>query len=309
MNVSLRQLRAFLAVTELGSFTRAGERMHLSQSGVSALIAELEANLRVKLLDRTTRRVEPTDAGRQFGAQAAKIVSDLDHAVRHAHGLSQRLHGRLTFCAPPLLATTILPAVIAAHRTAYPGIAITLLDGGTQDLVEQIRAGEVDFGIGTVPEGLDDLETLPLAEDHLILFCPAGHTLTRNRQVAWEQLAGQALITLTRQSGLRRIIDDSAISVGLRLEPAFEVAQITTAVAMVEAGLGIAVLPSIARALGGHPAIVTRRLVRPDVVRSIHMVLRQGHSLSPAGVSFMALLREEIGRLSKREPLSVTLAT
>jgi len=197
MNLKLRQLQAFLAVAELGSFTRAAEQMHLSQSAVSVLVGELETCLRLKLLDRTTRRVEATTAGRQFAAQTAKVVSDLDHAVRYAHGVSQRLHGRLTVFAPPLLAATLLPPIIAAHQDLYPGIAISLVDGSTEKLVSQVRAGEVDFGIGTVPTDAEGLTFQNLAADRLTLFCPKGHELARRRQVSWRAMEGHSLIALT----------------------------------------------------------------------------------------------------------------
>ena len=308
MNITLRQIQAFLAVSELGSFTQAADRMHLSQSAVSVLVGELERGLKLKLLDRTTRRVEATEAGRQFGAQAAKIVSDLDHAVRHAHGLSERLHGRLTVFAPPLLAVALLPSAIAAHRSLYPGIAVGVVDGGTEQLVSQVRAGEVDFGIGTLAGEEDDLERHAVAADRLMLFCPKRHALARQRQVPWRAIEGERLITLTWQSGLRRLIEDTARGAGVSVQAEYEVAQITTALAMVDAGLGVAVLPSIACALRFYPGSTARPLMAPLVERPIHVVHRQGRALSPAAQSFVDLLRAELGRMAALPHLGVVLS-
>ena len=309
MNITLRQLQAFLAVSELGSFTRAADRMRLTQSAISVLVVELERSLNLKLLDRTTRRVEMTEAGRQFGAQAAKIISDLDHAVHNAHSLSQRLHGRLTVFAPPLLAAVLLPSVIAEYRARFPGISISIVDGITDQLVSQVRAGEVDFGIGTVGSDIEDLERIALASDRMMLFCANDHPLAQLNEVPWQAMEGHKLIALTRQSGVRRLADDAARAAGLQLQPEFEVAQIITAIAMAEAGLGITVLPSIASALRGYPRLAARTLIQPCVGRVIEAVHRQGRALSPAGESFIELVRQHLSRMTAAQTVSMQIAS
>ncbi len=302
MNITLRQLQAFLAVGERSSFTRAGRQLGLSQSAVSMLVADLERELDLRLLDRTTRRVEATEAGRAFAAQASRVLAGLEAALREARDLAERRNGRLTVFAPPLLATTLLPRAIAAHRARHPGIAIALLDGGTQDLLARVRSGEADFAIGTVAAGQEDLALHPIAQDRLVLFCPAGHRLAGQRAVPWAALSGEALIALTRQSGLRQLVETAAGEAGVALHPAYEVAQIASALAMVAAGLGIAVLPSVARA-SSPSRLAMRRLVQPDIVRDIQVVHRAGRSLSPASESFIAVLHAELSRLSRRQTL------
>lgn len=302
MSPTLRQIEAFLAVSGLGSFTRAAERLHLSQSAVSVLVGELERGLQVRLLDRTTRRVEVTPAGRQFAAQAAKIVSDLDHAVRHAHGFAQRLHGRLTVFAPPLLAMTVLPAAIAVHYLRHPGIAITVVDGGTEHLMTQIHAGEADLGIGTVNGDSPGVDLLPLAVDHLMLFCRASHALAQLADVPWAALPGERMIALTRHSDLRRLMDETARAAGVSLLPDYEVGQISTALAMVEAGLGVAILPGIACGVRLPGALATRALAPPVASRTIQAISRRGRALPPAASSFIAAVRDELARMPGVSP-------
>ncbi len=302
MNITLRQLRAFLTVGELASFTRAGKELGLAQSAVSMLVSELERELDLRLLDRTTRRVEATEAGRAFAAQASRVLAELEAGIRAARDLAERRSGRLTVFAPPLLATTLLPHAIAIYRARYPGISITLLDGGTQELVARVRSGEADFAIGTVAAGQENLAVHPIAHDRLVLFCPAGHALARQRSVAWTALRNEPLIALTPQSGLRHLVEMAAGQAGILLNPVYEVAQIASALAMVAAGLGIAVLPSVAGA--ASPArLARRRLIRPDIVRDIQIVHRAGRSLSPASESFIAVLRAELARMSRRDVL------
>lgn len=305
MNYTLRQLHAFLAVCELGSFTRAGKRLHVSQSAVSGLVGELEQTLRVRLLDRTTRRVEPTEAGRDLAERVGKALSDLDHAVRRARDVSDRLHGRLAVSAPPLLAAALLPSVVAAHRARYPGVAIALHDGTTEAAVAAVRAGEVDLCIGTLPPGLPDLEREALAADRLLLFCTRDHPLARARQVPWRALQGHGLVALSPGSALRQLVDASLRAAGVEPLPLFEAAQITTVLAMADAGLGVAVLPSVARVLRGYPRLTARPLVRPGVSRTIHAVHQAGRTLSPAGQSFVAMVKEQLGRMTALQSLGI----
>ena len=298
MNYTLRQLQAFLAVCELGSFTRAADRLHLSQSAVSGLVGELEHALKVKLLDRTTRRVDPTEAGWNLAERAGKAVSDLDHAVHHARGVSDRLHGRLFVSAPPLLASALLPLVIAAHRDRYSGVAITLQDVTTEAAVRSVRAGQSDLYVGTVPPGFPDLERTLLATDRLLLFCNQGNPLARSRQVPWQALEGHGLIALSPSSGLRQLADATMLGCRVHPTPAFEVEQITTVLALADAGLGVAVLPSVARLVRGYPRLTARLLVDPAVSRPIHAIYQADRELSPAGQSFVALLKEQLGRMT-----------
>src|SRR4051812_23779186 len=149
MNVTFRQLQAFAAVAAAGSFTRAAERLHVTQSAVSVLIRELEADLGIRLFDRTTRRVEITEAGIDFRAGAEKLIADMEHAVRHTHDLVERKRGRITVAAPPLLAAAFLPRTIQAFQRAYPGIRVALIDVPTDQIVSRVKSGEADLGVGT----------------------------------------------------------------------------------------------------------------------------------------------------------------
>lgn len=293
MNITLRQLQAFLAVAELGSFTRAAGRLHLTQSALSVLVAELERSLRLRLLDRTTRRVELTEAGTQFLASAAKAVADLDHAVRHAHQLADRQHGRVTIAAPPLLAATLLPDVIARHRAAFPGIEVNLIDVATDQIIARLRAGETDLALGTFPPDLDGIARTRLMRDWLVALCPRAHPLARARTISWKTLSAHPVITLTRESGIRLLAEQSWLAAGVAIRPAFEVTQVTTAAALAEAGLGVAVLPAYATAIATTG--VARPLSEPAVEREIALIHLRWRTLSPAALSFSAFLVEAAG--------------
>lgn len=292
MNITLRQIQAFRAVAEFGSFTRAAEHLHLAQPALSLSIRELERELSVKLFDRTTRRVELTGAGREFLPSADKLVADLDLAVRNARDLSQRKRGRVVVAAPPLLAAMIVPGAIAEYGKAFPGIDVGLIDARNDQILEKLRTGEADCAIGTFDERADGIRRTLLTQDRLAVFCAAHSPLAARKQVRWRDLEGWTLVMLTRDSSIRALVERHLAAAGIASgRPLHEVSQMTTAIMLAEAGLGIAVLPSYIWSFARGREIVSRPLIEPQVPRGLHFIHPDGRSLSPAAEGFAKVLR------------------
>lgn len=289
MNITLRQIQSFLQVAALGSFTRAAEKMHTMQPALSQQVRDLEAELGIRLFDRTTRRVELTEGGAEFRNIAAKIIEDLELAARNAHDLAERKRGRVVVAAPPLLAAAIVPRAIADFRSKYPGLEVRLIDARTDQIVELVRSGQVDCGIGTFDAGEDGISSTLLSRDSLIVFCAANDPLARRKAVTWRELDGLPLITLTRDSGIRILVEVGFETAQIRLVAAYEVGQITTVLAMVEAGLGIAVLPTYAWA-GARGMKISSVALDPAISRDIAMITRAGRAVSPAVSTFARFL-------------------
>jgi DNA-binding transcriptional LysR family regulator len=289
MNITIRQIQCFLHVAALGSFTRAAEKMHTMQPALSLQVRDLEAELGIRLFDRTTRRVELTEGGAEFHNIAAKIIEDLESATRNAHELADRKRGRVIIAAPPLLAAAVVPRAIADFRSKYPGIEVRLIDARTDQIVEYVRSGQVDCGLGTFHAGEEGISPTLLARDSLMVFCGSNHPLARRRTVNWRELDGLPLITLTRDSGIRLLVEVGFETSQIRLVPVYEVAQITTALAMVEAGLGIAVLPTYAWA-GARAMRISATALNPSIARDIAMITRTGRSIPPAVSAFARFL-------------------
>lgn len=293
MAVTLRQIEAFLAVAEQGTFTKAAERMCMAQPALSQHVRELERELGIRLFDRTTRRVELTEGGREFHGAALKIVQDLDTAIQNANDLADRRRGRIVVAAPPLLAAVTLPSIVTALRKKHPGLAVSILDTRNDLVVEAVRFGKADCGIGTFSALGDALERVPLARDSLMLFCGKVNRLALSKEIKWQDLATEPLITLTRESGIRLLVEVGYESAEIPLKPAYEVSQIATVLALVEAGLGVAVLPTYARAIAPN-GVVTRPLIEPTIARDIVMIRPLGRSVSPALAAFEVLLRRYV---------------
>lgn len=202
MNVTLKQIRAFVTVAQAGSFTAAASRLHLTQSAVSVLISELEEQFGLRLFDRTTRLVQLNDAGRDFYPAAEKMLADLANAISGSRDLVAKKRGRVAVAATPLMAAILLPKAIAQYTAIYPGISVILHDTAAEQIQPKVRDGEVDFGIGTFAKSWRELVAEPLMVDTLVLACPAGHPLAGKASVAWRELAGYPFISLARDNSV-----------------------------------------------------------------------------------------------------------
>ncbi|HKB55922.1 MAG TPA: LysR substrate-binding domain-containing protein [Ramlibacter sp.] len=291
MNLTIKQVRAFLAVAQRGSFTAAAARLHLTQSAVSVLISELEAVFGLRLFDRTTRLVQLTQAGREFLPVAQRVMVDLEGAVASSRELAAQQRGQVAIAATPLMSSVVLPRAIARYAQLQPGVTVVLHDTLAAQVVTKVRQGDVDFGIGTLERSAREITAERLMTDSLVLACAEGHPLASRRQIAWRALAGHPFIALTRDNSVGELIADALSAAGLDIRPAYEVSHLWTVVGMVDAGLGIAVLPSYARAISQLYRIHMIRLVDPAVRRDTSLMIRRGVGGSPAAQGFQAFLR------------------
>ena len=239
MSVTLRQIRCFHVVAELGSFTRAAQRLRMTQPGLSLIVRELEKTLNVRLFDRTTRQVELTNAGREFLTATQRVINDLDDSIRNARELTDRKRGKLTVGAPPLLAATLLPAAIADYKRAYPGIDVGVLDVQTDEVIARVRSGEADCAVGTFANDEAGIRREILLTDTLMLWCSTRSALARRRKVSWSELKAWPLIMLTRSSNIRAIVENACEQTGNSAHPRYEVSHMTTAIMLTEVDLGV----------------------------------------------------------------------
>lgn len=296
-NVSLKQLRGFAAVAREGSFTRAAQTLFLSQSALSALIRGLEAELGLRLLDRTTRRLELTEAGHELVPTVERVLADLDHAAHDLREAAQARRGRVRIGTTPLLAASMMPELMKSFAAAHPGIALSLADASADLLVEQLRLGELDLALATFDSTTGaDLQLETLAGDPMVLVCSREHALAGAKRVRWAELLEQPLLLLKPGSGLRALVEQSFAPLGGCPRPAQEVSHISTALALAAAGLGLAILPAYALKAGGAAAqgLVGVPLVEPEVGRQLSLAQLRQRSLSPAAKALVEHLRSHL---------------
>ena len=288
MNFTLRDLEAFLGVAQMGNFTRAARALHMSQPALTVRIRHLEDALGVRLLDRTTRSVSLTRAGREFLPVVERALSEISAVAVNAQDLARGRRGLVTVAALPSVASTILPKIIAAFRASRPGITVRLRDVAAERVTALVKSGEADFGIGTVPRDDPELRVSPLVMNSISAVFPPGHSLARWSRIQLEHLLAYPLILMDKQFGVRTVVDAAFETLGSVIAPAYELSYVPTALALVSVGLGVAVLAAsatVAAAIRGA-GLDARVIDHPMLVRRIDLIEHATRSLSPPAQEF-----------------------
>lgn len=294
MNVTLRQLRAFLAVARTGSFTLAAESLYITQSALSGLIKELEQTLGARLVDRSTRRVYLTEIGEHLYPALEGVLHDLDGALRQAIDQRDMKTGLVRIAASQLLASTLMPDLIVAFQALHPMIQVRLVDTPVEAVMARVFAGEVELGIGPEREPNSDITSTRLFDGPFMAVFPAGHPLDRHKRLRWADLASHPVITLQGQFTGLLIRDLRASAPELAFAPSTEVAFMSTALSMVKSGLGVALCIPYAASLVEVYGLRMRPLANPEVCRSFEVFTRRGRTLSPAAQSFLDFIGPRI---------------
>lgn len=292
MNISLRELRTFLAVAETRHFRLAAERLHLTQPAVSRHIALLEAELGGHLFDRSTRTVHLTALGERLQGAVARLLEELDTVLAAARSESEGLRGTVRVASGPTPSAELVPECLARCAQTYPELTVLSRDRVQSEVIEAVLAGEVDFGLAIDPPASRELHIETILYDPFVLVCRHDHPLARLQRVPWKRMGTVPLVLLDSSSGSRRLIDMALVAHHVIARVAQETGHTHTAYRMVEKGLGVTVTPGLSAPLS--PALVIRPLV-PTVRRAITLVRRQQRQLSPAAERVWALLRQ-IGR-------------
>lgn len=241
--MELRQLEYFVAVAEEANFTRAAERVHISQSGVSAQIRQLERELGAELIDRSGRAATLTEAGKAAlgHARAALAAADaLRQSVDEVNGLLRGsiVVGMVTACT----ITGLFEALDSFHQ-AHPGIEITLIEDDSDRLIERVRSGGLDLAFaGTVEEQPQGLDSLIIVSDRLIALVPPGHALAQQTSVEMRDLAAHPIVCMPEGTGLRAAFDQACANVGLRPYIAMQATAPGTIADLAARSLGVAIL-------------------------------------------------------------------
>lgn len=293
MNVTLRQLRVFIAVAEALHFTRAADSLNLSQSSVSTLVRELEENLGLRLFDRHTRMLCLTQAGAEILPLARKAVADLDSVIGSSAQLKTLGRGRVSVAAASVQAALVMPRIVHEFCVRNPGVKVVLRDVAQDEVLEMVRAGEVDFGLGTASSSRHDLGARTLWTEVFVAVLPPNHALARKRELSWRDLKDTPIIGPRADNPVREQLDFALAREGISLTRLYEVSLPLTIVGMVEGGLGIGIMTTsmnrVVKALG----LTIKEITRPIVKREVSLIFHPDRSLSPAAQNFRDLLVEK----------------
>jgi DNA-binding transcriptional LysR family regulator len=295
MNLSARDLRAFVALAEQRNFTRAAAACHLSQPAFSALIRALETRVGVRLFDRSTRHVALTPEGDEFERSARRVLEEMENALAGLRERAHRARGRASVALLPSLAAGWLPRVLAEFHARYPGIEVEVFDLLSEPCIERVRRGEADFALAATRGQSPELRAEPFCSDDFHLVCRRDDSLARIRRPRPRDVAARPFIHLSRTSSVRQYID--AATHPSTFTPLLEVEQLATVAGMVRAGLGVTIVPALALYQFNDGDLVRRALDWPGLKRRIYLVRRRDRPLSLAAEAlYESVLSERPGR-------------
>jgi DNA-binding transcriptional LysR family regulator len=304
MNLSTRQLEAFLLVTRLASFTRAAEQAHMTQAGLSATIQELERQFSCRLFDRTTRTVRLTAEGRALLPFAERITSELHEAAAAVQASATAARNILTVAVTPIAATALIARAYRAFVADAPGVEVRIRDVPQPEIQALVEAGEVDFGLTIFLNRASNIDALSLMSFPLVCIAPPGTLKTQagRKQAAlcWTDLPDQTLITLPATTRMQQVIDkhlaDNAAFSGKRAS----CHSMQTVLAMVEGGQGMTILPSMVLPAYDTARLEVAYLSDPAIALPFFRIARKGARLPPATDAFIKAIKAtaDIDRLS-----------
>jgi DNA-binding transcriptional LysR family regulator len=285
--MDLQQLRSFAAVARRRHFTRAAAELHIGQPAVSQHIRRLEAELGVRLLSRTTRSVELTEAGGLLLQRVERALDELDAGLAELSELRGLVRGRLTIGAMQWLEPYDLAGALATFHDRHPAIDIRVVEEVAQSMVNAVLADRLDLAFVPIEDGLPaGLDAELLFEDELVLVVDPHHSLAPRSHVRLAALRDEPFVFLREGTGLRRALEVAARGAGFEPQVRFETNELSRVLALVGRGLGVsAVSRAVADAAGDQVVPVS---LRPALRRQVGIVWRAGRHRTPAANAFLA---------------------
>ncbi|MFP4138139.1 MAG: LysR substrate-binding domain-containing protein [Halomonas sp.] len=291
--MTVKQLRAFLAVARTLSFTQACEHLHLSQPALSLAIKGLEESLGGRLLTRSTRSVRLTPEGESLVPLAKHLLAEWDNTEELMRQRFTLQMGRLGVAAMPSFAGNLLPPALMAFRRRYPRINVTVHDVINEQVIDMVRDRQVELGIAFEPEAVGSLAFTPLFRDRFVAVVPPDSLLAGHARLGWETLLTRDFIALQRPSMVRRLLEQQLGAEGMSLPTAFESHQLATVGRMVASGLGVSAVPSLCRRQMEELGARCLPLEGPVIERAVG-ILVQGE-LSTAALALREVVLDTLG--------------
>lgn len=289
--LDLDELETFLWVVQEGSFSIAARKLHLSQPAVTNRVKRLEDKLHVKLLVRTTRRVEPTEDGLILRDAAEQALEGLRRALKRFQKAADQERNRITVAVTPMISATVMPSIIHAYQERYPDVRIVLRDLPYDQVVRSVLDGQADIGVAALDGTPRGLRFQLLAEEEMLLVVPANHPLADADRVKLDMILPYPLMFLDRYAALRKRLGEEYRTRDAEFNPQ-AIATLPVLLGMIDAGNGITFLP---RSMAQNNARRTRTTVEVldlDASRRYGSVVRSKAELSAAAQNFRGYLKQ-----------------
>jgi LysR family carnitine catabolism transcriptional activator len=300
MNLTCRQLRAFLLVAQHRSFSRAAEGLFITPSGLSILIRELESQLGFRLFDRTTRHVVLTAHGHELLPIAQRSLAELEGAVSRIVRSATESNRTLSVGAAPLIAANVLPQAIKEFRSHRPGLRIQVSDCEPASIIPMVESGKIDLGLRVLYKPIPGLRRTPLFRFCMTVVRADNDPAFRRASTTWSALKGENLISLVPSNEIQQLINKHLAQVGIAVQPHGVIHYVDTLLAMVETGEGSGIVPSWALAACRNRKVVMSRLINPVVNLDFYQISNRGKQLPQGTEEFTSFLQSYIARWAGR---------
>lgn len=287
----MSELQAFVATAEKASFRLAAEALCLSAPALSRRVERLELALGVRLLERTTRSVELTAIGQEFLHEARTALAGLDAAVQRVSDQVHLRRGRVTIACIPSVASHLLPRVLRGFAVAQPEVQVHVMDESASQVLDAVLSGAADFGLSFTGSQESAVRFEALTKERYMLAMPRSHRWAKRKEVPWAELAGMRLVSVSRDSANRLLLDQATADLPEQPVAWYECNHVAGALALVEGGLGLAVLPQLALP-PAHAEVCGVPLSAPDLWRTLGLLQRRDRVLSPAADALRARVKQ-----------------
>ncbi|MGH1486399.1 MAG: LysR family transcriptional regulator [Cellvibrionaceae bacterium] len=282
MNITIKQITAFVAVAQSQSYAEACDRIHLSQPALSITIKNLEETLGGALLTRSTRTLALTPEGQAFLPVAQRLLADWNHALGDISNLFSLKKGTLNIASMPFFAGSLLPNIFSNYQSMHPNINIRLHDVVNENVIEETRSGRVELGICFDPGETDDLHFIKLFSEEFIALLPSNNKLAKKKTISWLELFDYPFLTLLQPASLQAYIKETAKDLDIVFSPHIESHQLSTIGRMVSLSLGVAAVPKSCSNQMKEMGAVCLPLKQPIVEKDVGIIYRRRYALSSA---------------------------
>ncbi len=297
--IEIRHLRCFIAVADALSFTRAAERLGVSQPAVSEQIKELERVLGTSLFDRLGRVVRLTQAGMAFRKGAELVLRELDDACAAVDNVEGIVAGHLEIGVVPAVCVPWVPEVLAEFSVHYPGVRITIHERSSNEIETEVEGGRLHLGIGLLSHSSPAITYEPITSSDLALIVPESHALAGRKSVGIQELNGARMVLLSEAFQIRSMVDSAFLHCRCRPRVVFEVCNVAAVLAVVAKAGVPTILPSMV--VYGHAAsgLSVVKLVGPNLAVNLGLMWPAGAVASPAARLYADLTIQVAKRWSR----------
>ncbi|MEO3387930.1 LysR substrate-binding domain-containing protein [Mesorhizobium sp. CAU 1741] len=294
MRIDFLGIQAFAAIAERGSFRLAAAHLNLSQTALSHRIRKLEADLGAKLFSRAAHGVSLTPVGAQFLQRVKGSLEDFSDAVESLRKSGEEKTKQISIGCLPSITPSLMESVLPAFHARHPDVYVRICDNEVQELDNLVTHGTIEFAVSLAMAYRSDFDVTVLGRENFVLICPRGTQLPQDN-VGWDNLHELPMIRINSRSDNRQIIDDALAGRRDTINWRYEVRRVHTAIALVEAGLACAAVPSLALDTRSTSRLQVVQLRNPSVARQICTISKKDEPMSPLAAELYRLTARSLG--------------